>query len=202
MTKNFLMAGVLGMGALIFAALFFLRDDFKVATATVDSPILAEDQPTAITYDEEAVFQRAFWRRPSPQDRILHAEHREWTDDRGLKKWQWFIKVQGSPQLVKFLREDNPFGMICGPSRPVIKDPPSWFTPDDPNSDTLRSKQGELMMSFHRTDRMIFATDRGYGFRAGAPESSEVDMDRQSGRVAAPRRLPDSLPPTNHTQSR
>lgn len=29
-----------------------------------------------------------------------------------LAKWQWFIVVQPSPELVKYLRDDNAFGLV------------------------------------------------------------------------------------------
>jgi hypothetical protein len=47
----------------------------------------------AVKTDDADIFRRAFWRRPDPGDRILHAERREWTRDvsQGISQWQWFL---------------------------------------------------------------------------------------------------------------
>lgn len=202
MIKTRAIAGVLCTGALIFMSWLLWQDDSANAAPTTASHLAAADKPSAVSHDEEEIFRRAFWRRPSAEDRILHAERREWTDDQGVKKWQWFIKIQASPKLVKFLREDNPFDVVPAASGPMIDNPPTWFTPNYDDSDTMVSKKGKLMMSFSRQESLVFAADFGYGFRTGAPEPIKADGERESGRAAVPRRLPDRLPPTNNTLTR
>ena len=64
----------------------------------------------AVEQNKEAVFQRAFWRRPGAGDRILHAERRDWKDaGAAVQKWQWFVAVAPSPEFRRWLLEDNPF---------------------------------------------------------------------------------------------
>jgi hypothetical protein len=48
------------------------------------------DPPSAVEQEAEEVFKRAFWRRPSAEDRILKAERHEWHDAEGVSRWQWF----------------------------------------------------------------------------------------------------------------
>ena len=48
-----------------------------------------------------AVFQRAFWKRPTLDDTILQAELREWTDEENIPHWQWFIVLEPSADLLK-----------------------------------------------------------------------------------------------------
>ena len=42
------------------------------------------DPPTTTTVDGAAVFRQAFWKRPTANDRILHAERRVWSDEDGV----------------------------------------------------------------------------------------------------------------------
>ena len=70
------------------------------------------DPPTSIDNEPVRIFQRAFWVRPTPADKILHAERREWKDADGVQKWQWFLVVVPSPALLKRLRDDNAFGLM------------------------------------------------------------------------------------------
>ena len=44
------------------------------------------DPPSAVEQEAEEVFKRAFWRRPSAEDRIIKAERHEWHDAEG----NWF----------------------------------------------------------------------------------------------------------------
>ena len=58
------------------------------------------------------VFRRAFWRTPAAEDRILHAERREWADDEGVARWDWFLEVEPSAELRNWLQQDNPFALV------------------------------------------------------------------------------------------
>ena len=65
--------------------------------------------PASTVTDPAIVFQKAFWKRPTSEDQILHAERREWQSQDGLSKWQWFITVKPGPALVAHLITDNAF---------------------------------------------------------------------------------------------
>jgi hypothetical protein len=149
------------------------------------------DAPTTVNSDPKEIFQRAFWRRPGDGDKILHAERREWSDADGVSKWQWFLVVEPSPELVKHLREDNAFGLVSGGSLPEIKRPPSWFTPPSTDVDVLQAPHGNLRLIFSKNKNLLHAMDAGGGFQAGAPEPVKA-----APQPAAPGgRLPATPPP-------
>ena len=60
------------------------------------------------TADFDAVFARAFWRRPQPAAVIKNAERREWSDTEGLTRLDWFLEVQ-SGQALRVWLDTNPF---------------------------------------------------------------------------------------------
>lgn len=175
--------------AFIGIATFLLvskKDDLTEAPAPVafDGP-----RPTTTLTDPTEVFQRAFWKRPSPGDRILHSERREWAGEQGVKRWQWFIVVEPSPELVKHLREDNAFGLIPGQSFGAIENPPVWFTP--PASDVFSAPNGNLRLAFSKTKPLLYAMDMGGGFASGAPEP----VKEMRAETAPAGRLPKTPPP-------
>ena len=61
-----------------------------VVTAEIE---WVSEAPASIENVGEEVFKRAFWRRPSAEDRILQAERHEWHDAEGVSRWQWFLIV-------------------------------------------------------------------------------------------------------------
>ena len=67
------------------------------------APTTNQVPPTTTTTANAEVFQKAFWKRPTDDDRILHAERREWSGEDGISRWQWFIAVQPSRQLTAYL---------------------------------------------------------------------------------------------------
>jgi len=83
-----------------------LREQSSVMQKNPISP-----PPSHIVSDATEVFQKAFWKRPTSRDLIFDAECREWTDLEGIKKWQWFIVLEPSPDLVMHLRQDNAFNL-------------------------------------------------------------------------------------------
>lgn len=125
--------------------------------------------PTTTLTDGVDVFQKAFWKRPTPNDQILHAERREWADGNGVKKWQWFIVVKPSPELVKHLRDDNAFGLGKAPAAAPGDDAPDWFQFDPAEVDVLQSASGGMKLAFGKDGKVLYATDSGGGFRPGAP---------------------------------
>jgi hypothetical protein len=126
--------------------------------------------PDRVVLDPELVFQRAFWASPTSEDKILHAERREWSDADGVLKWEWFLVVEPSPALLKRLRDDNAFGLIPAASAAATANTPGWFRFDADEVKVLKSPQAKLQLIFDKNHRTLYATDSGLGFRSGAPE--------------------------------
>jgi hypothetical protein len=143
--------------------------------------------PTTTLTDSTTVFEKAFWKHPTADDHILHAERREWSDAAGVQKWQWFIAVQPSPQLVKHLRDDNAFNLVPA-TEALIDSAPSWFAT---GGKVLQSLQGNMRLIFNDKANTLYATDSGGGFKAGAPEPAKNIPPTAS----VPSRLPPTPPP-------
>ncbi len=135
----------------------------------------------------EIVFQKAFWRRPGPQDEILHAERCEQQDG----SWQWFIQVRPSPALVKHLITENAFGLNSKASAVNINDAPAWFP-------VLKQAQcsptSHFCLHFDREANLLTATDSGGGFRPGAPEPKIVSQASETAAGRLPRHMPPNPP--------
>ena len=153
----------------------------------------ASPPPTSTITDPAVVFQKAFWKRPVPEDQILQAERREWQDTTGLSKWQWFISVKPSAPLVDHLVRDNAFGLSTShDSRfDTTAAAPSWFpTKTTPGTQILTSGNGTFTLLWDKENNHLHATDSGTGFRPGAPEPGQpVASARPVGR------LPPTPPP-------
>ena len=160
--------------------------------AAVDSaPIVWKGAPPTLTLnDAEEIFKKAFWRRPSPADQIQLAERHEWRDADGLERWQWFLVVSASPELIKYLRDDNAFGLVPASAAPVVSEAPAWFRfkPDD--FAVLQASHAGMRLMFSKSDNTLYATDSGRGFTKGAPEPPPATQGAQT-----PGRIPSSPPP-------
>ena len=160
--------------------------------AAVDSaPIVWKGAPPTLTLnDAEEIFKKAFWRRPSPADQIQQAERHEWRDADGLERWQWFLVVSASPELIKYLRDDNAFGLVPASAAPVVSEAPAWFRfkPDD--FAVLQASHAGMRLMFSKSDNTLYATDSGRGFTKGAPEPPPATQGAQT-----PGRIPSSPPP-------
>ena len=160
--------------------------------AAVDSaPIAWKSAPPTLTLnDAEEIFKKAFWRRPSPADQIQHAERYEWRDADGLERWQWFLVVKASPELIQYLRDDNAFGLVPASAAPVISEAPAWFRfkPDD--FAVLQASQAGMRLMFSKSDNTLYATDSGRGFTKGAMVPA-----KPTKQVYVPKRLPARMPP-------
>lgn len=143
------------------------------------------DPPTTTLSDPSEVFQKAFWKRPTANDKILHSERRQWADATGVKRWQWFIEVEPSPGLVKYLREDNAFSLVPATTVPPISDAPGWFKFQPAEFDVLQASQGKMRLFFSKTKPLLFATDSGGGFHSGVPEPAQPEQSpaTASGRI-------------------
>lgn len=120
--------------------------------------------------DPVEVFQRAFWRRPEEEDRILKAERVQWSADRdGVRKWQWFLAVQPGPGLEGWLRDSNPFSLRKAESYHAATDSalsrrPAWFPEQAAAGEWDIFRGGTMTLLFRKADRQLFATDAGGGF--------------------------------------
>lgn len=160
---------------LVLVALLLWRLDSGVfrrpgTGQTSPGKVAGETAPTTVSTDAEEVFRKAFWQHPGEEDRILHAERREWADAGGLRKWQWFIVVDASPALLKRLRDDNVFDLKRQATRPAFSHPPDWFRIPDTGVEFMTSAGGGFCLILDETGNRIHATDSGTGFRPGAPE--------------------------------
>ncbi len=154
------------------------------------------DLPDATITDPAVVFQKAFWKRPSAEDRILHAERREWADENGLSKWQWFISVKPSPALVAHLITQNAFALTAAPggSGPQHAEAPEWFPNSAAGAEVFTSATGTFTILWDKPRNLLHATDRGSGFRPGAPAPAPAPTPALT--VAPPQgRLPTTPPP-------
>lgn len=159
------------------------------------SPAKAGPPPSAVTTDPDKIFRRAFWKRPAAGDKILGAERREWLEKDGQSKWQWFIAVRPSPELVKHLREDNAFGLRKGGAPLPADNAPAWFDYKPDDVEVLRSATGDLQFIFNKSDNVLYAASFGKGLTPGAPEAAAP----AAAATAAAGRLPLTPPPTSPT---
>jgi hypothetical protein len=159
--------------------------------AADSAPIAWKGSPPTLTLnDAEEIFKKAFWRRPSPKDQIQHAERHEWRDAAGLERWQWFLVVSASPELIKYLRDDNAFGLVHASSAPLVSEAPSWFRFKPEDFTVLRASHAGMCLMFSKSDNTLYATDSGRGFTKGAPEPLPTSQGAQT-----PGRIPISPPP-------
>lgn len=164
----------------------------KAETSALQEGTLARTMPP------EEIFKRALWRRPAPEDKILHAERREWTKDtaQGVARWEWFLAVETGPTLKAWLREQNPFSVrpVGNADAPEITDAPPWFPAD--NSGYIvhaGGTTGSVVFLWSRKGNTLYATASGTGFAPGAPEP---DTPTPAPQAVSPGRLPATSPPT------
>lgn len=147
--------------------------------------------PTTTLTDPAAVFQKAFWKRPTANDKILHAERREWADGAGVQKWQWFIAVKPSAELVQHLIADNAFSLTRTDRRGPAAERPGWFPESADDHEVFASASGTFTLLRDRNTGLLYATDSGGGFRPGAPEP----VLAPAVQTASAGRLPTTPPP-------
>ena len=122
--------------------------------------------------DPTLVFQKAFWLRPAGDDKILHAERREWSEQgKDVREWQWFIAVQPSPGLSEWL-QTNPFSLSPSTEPLEYKEAaakPDWFPNDFSGFEILKAPQGRLILIFSAEKNLLYAMDSGAGFAPPTP---------------------------------
>lgn len=150
-----------------------------VEEVEVESAPAPEKVELRTNRDEQEVFQRAFWREPGPEDRILHAERREWVSEKdGVRRWQWFIAVQPGAEFSTWLREQNPFSL-----QPVTADRvrraeapnPEWFPSGQALAGADLRQTSDGGMTVITAGGIVYATDTGHGF-AVAAQSAQKPM--------------------------
>lgn len=191
--------------AMIVGAVALWRIESGVAPQVPVAPAVKktdEVPPSSVSTESTEVFSRAFWRRPGPEDKILHAERREWTDENGLQKWEWFIAVDASPELLKYLRDDNTFGLSPAAAPPAYTNPPDWFRIPSSGFEFMTSQVGHFCLISSKAGGLIFASDSGSGFRPGAPAPVTDPMTADLASPPTSGRLPNSMPPKPTAQPR
>jgi hypothetical protein len=163
----------------------------KSSAAQVPATVTWEGQPPTLTLTgAEEIFKKAFWRRPDADDKIVNAVRYEWSDAGGLQRWQWFLVVKASPGLIRYLRDDNAFGLAAATPARLGEDVPRWFRHDPKNVERLQSPQSAMKLMFSKSDSTIYATASGRGFTRGALEPPPAAQGAPSlGRI------PNTLPP-------
>ena len=148
------------------------------APSSPASPSPASDAASASAWPPEEIFRRAFWRQPTAQDRILHAERREMTiatthtnaGSRDVQSWQWFLALHPGADLLRTLRDPDTFGLVptATPrswSGPAPEPLPDWFpSASAPGFEILQAPAGRLTLLYRAADNTLFATDAGAGF--------------------------------------
>ncbi|PQJ27531.1 hypothetical protein [Rubritalea profundi] len=143
--------------------------------------------------DSAEVFKKAFWAHPLKEDKIEHAVRLHWLDDGEVYKWQWFIHVHPSPELVEKLIKRNSFRLDSSSDIELPSNPPTWFSPPA-NGQTLSSPDQEMTIWFDPESSLIVAWGQGKGFTqnvAAPPQKPANEVIPQA------RRLPNSRPPTD-----
>ena len=142
------------------------------------------DSVSAPAFSPEAVFSRAFWRRPDPDDHILHAERYEPPGPGG--HWRWAIAVRASATLLATLRNPASFGLlplpagVPPPGYPVAL--PDWFPAPRPGDEVLATRGGHFTVVYRPHDGLLYARDHGPGMTpptsSGSPRSPTLHMDK------------------------
>ncbi len=116
--------------------------------------------------DPHAIFRRAFWRRPEPDDVVLRAVR---VDPSGPgEMWSWALAVRPSPALLAALRDPETLGLRLlapdAPPPPPATDQPDWFPARMPGDEALAVPGGHLLEIFRPSEGVLYARDHGRGF--------------------------------------
>ena len=167
------------------AAWFFYR-----AQKSARPPETTPGESLEKSFPPELVFRRAFWRRPSPEDRILHASRREWSDAQGVTRWQAFLAVEPGPALHEWLAT-NPFSLATVPSiSREIPNTPEWFPKNFDGFTIQQSPIGNMVILRASGGSPVYFTDHGKGFARPA----ETPVPAQPSPIPS-NRLPNAPPP-------
>jgi hypothetical protein len=147
--------------------------------------------------DPIATFQKAFWKRPTAQDRILNASQRQWQAADGCQHWQWFISVQASPTLVQRLITDNAFLLTASHQAQPLKNAPDWFTTATQNGklQLFSNALGTYQLHWDAENQLLHATDSGSGFSPGTSNTAALAQNSPAPPNTPAGRLPNTHPP-------
>ena len=124
--------------------------------------------PTHAAFSPEDVFRRAFWRHPTPADKVVHAERIESADaSAAVGSWRWFVAVHPGPELLAALRAPDTFGLrpVESADLAINASSPAWFPVSAPTDfEILRAPTGGLTVLYRAKDNLLYATDHGAGF--------------------------------------
>ena len=171
--KKLLIAGsALLAGALAYHLLQPAPQPVSEATARpAPSSDIPENTVLRTNADAQEVFRRAFWRDPSMEDQILHAERREWVSENdNVRRWQWFLHLKPSPGFSAWLRETNPFNLAPSSTSSVAPSAsfPVWFPMGAAlkNLTVLQAADHAMTIILDPASGQLYATDCGHGFAA------------------------------------
>jgi hypothetical protein len=174
------------MAALAASAWFLFR-----AQKSTPTPETTPGETLEKSFPPELVFRRAFWRRPAPEDRILHASRREWSDAQGVTRWQAFLAVEPGPTLREWLAT-NPFSLATVPSLArEIPNPPEWFPKKLDGFTIQQSPIGNMVILTAGSGSTVYFTDHGQGFARPAATTAPPPASSP----APQNRLPNAPPP-------
>lgn len=162
------------VGAIMIVVAVILINVIKKTEASLAPAAPAAPAPTLTTVTDDGmklttntdptdVFQKAFWRHPTNDDQILHAERREWSVEDGVQQWQWFIAVRPGSELLVWL-ETNPFFMALSNSVDAVENPPAWFPESSDDFKIMKNTEGRFMIMLSSDQKLLYATDAGHGF--------------------------------------
>ena len=184
MAKRLLLPAIL-IAAFAVAGWFLFR-----AQRPAPTPETTPGETLEKSFPPELVFRRAFWRRPTPEDRILHAARREWSDTQGVTRWQAFLAVEPGLALRDWLAT-NPFSLATVPAlSSEIPNPPEWFPKNFEGLTIQQSPIGNMVILTAPGGSPVYFTDHGKGFARTAETPVPVPPA-----TAPANRLPNSPPP-------
>jgi hypothetical protein len=165
--------GVCGLGVILLAGgvagiLIFTMKRVEVPSPPVAGKVAQASDGMAVTTltDPVQVFQKALWRQPASDDKILHAERREWsTPADGVRQWRWFLAVKPGPALRQWLAT-NPFFLSGTNSPAVLASASAWFPKATKEFIIQEKSDGRLMLMWSADGQMLYASDSGHGFAA------------------------------------
>ncbi|MCC5835211.1 MAG: hypothetical protein JJU20_10790 [Opitutales bacterium] len=157
--------------AVAMVSLWFLyspsSDKPLAASHERQTPPLEEGTTLSISTDPELVFQKAFWRRPGPEDKVLHAERLEWMNAAGeVVMWQWFLVVEPSAATRDWFA-DNPFALPPGQNEGRdLKEAyrPEWFPAQFTEHTLFESGNRRHKLALSKDGKRLYGTDSGFGF--------------------------------------
>ena len=119
------------------------------------------------TIEQQEVFRRALWRRPSREDTVHNAERREWADAGGVTRWEWFLSITPGPTLEAWLNT-NPFSLrrveqLSEKDAAIGEDPPEWFPRVLDGMELSQSPTGSFWVARSPDSKRIVLSDRGAG---------------------------------------